>query len=74
MSPVSEANLSLVVNGERQRAPDGCTVEQLITLLGLQEKRIAVAVNRDVVPRSAFPAHSLATGDQIEILEAVGGG
>ncbi|MCH8133071.1 MAG: sulfur carrier protein ThiS, partial [Myxococcales bacterium] len=42
--------------------------------LGLGHKRIAVAVNLDVIPRSSFAVHGLATGDRIEILEAVGGG
>jgi sulfur carrier protein len=35
---------------------------------------VAVAVNRDVVPRSTFATHRLAEGDRVEILEAVGGG
>jgi thiamine biosynthesis protein ThiS len=42
--------------------------------LGLERRRVAVAVNRDVIPRSAFDAQTLASGDQVEILEAVGGG
>jgi sulfur carrier protein len=37
-------------------------------------RRIAVAVNQDVVPRSRFASHPLAPGDRVEILEAVGGG
>ena len=37
-------------------------------------RRIAVAVNRDVVPRSRLASHALAAGDRVEILEAVGGG
>jgi sulfur carrier protein len=37
-------------------------------------RRVAVAVNREVVPRSAFPARRLVPGDRVEILEAVGGG
>jgi len=49
-------------------------VAELIAALGLQTSRIAIAVNRDVVPRSAFATHRLAAGDRIEILEAVGGG
>ena len=42
--------------------------------LTLEPRRVAVAVNRDVVPRSAFAGHQLASGDRVEILEAVGGG
>jgi sulfur carrier protein len=54
--------------------PDGCTVEGLLRRLGVDRRRIAVAVNRDVVPRARFGLHPLGNGDRVEILEAVGGG
>jgi thiamine biosynthesis protein ThiS len=62
------------VNGETRRVPAGSTVENLLEELGLGERRVAVAINRDVVPRSTFARHHLASGDRVEILEAVGGG
>jgi thiamine biosynthesis protein ThiS len=71
---VSDAQLTVTVNGEARTAPSGSTVQVLLASLGLEQKRIAVAVNRDVVPRSTYDAHELAAGDRIEILEAVGGG
>ena len=71
---MSQQELSLVVNGEPRSVPRGCTVEGLVRSLGMERKRIAVAVNRDVVPRSHFPEHRLSPGDRVEILEAVGGG
>jgi sulfur carrier protein len=49
-------------------------VAELLRVLELDARRIAVAVNREVVPRSAFARHALASGDRVEILEAVGGG
>jgi sulfur carrier protein len=64
----------LLVNGESRTVPLGCTVEGLLVHLALDRRRIAVAVNRDVVPRSRFASHPLAAGDRVEILEAVGGG
>ena len=67
-------DLSLLVNGEARTVPEGCTVESLLRRLGFDRGRIAVAVNQDVVPRSCFATHPLATGDRVEILEAVGGG
>ena len=67
-------DLALLVNGESRTVPDGCTVEALLERLGFDRRRIAVAVNRDVVPRSRFATHPLASGDHVEILEAVGGG
>ncbi len=66
--------LELLVNGEPRDVPADCTVEGLIACLGLERRRIAVAVNRDVIPRSYFAAHTLGPGDRVEILEAVGGG
>jgi len=48
--------------------------KQLLDDLGLTARRVAVAVNRDVVPRSTFTTHRLMAGDRVEILEAVGGG
>ncbi len=49
-------------------------MRELLDLLGVGERRVAVAVNRGVVPRSAYDTHPLAGGDRVEILEAVGGG
>jgi len=71
---VSDAKLRLIVNGEPHDVPAGCTIEQLVQSLGLKRGRVAVAVNREVVPRTRFGTHPLAAGDRIEILEAVGGG
>lgn len=52
----------------------GSTLDDLVAALGLDRRRVAVAVNRDVVSRRTFAARRLAAGDRIEILEAVGGG
>ena len=67
-------DIDLLVNGESRVVPAGCTVDGLVELLGLTGRRVAVAINRDVVPRSSFASRRLAPGDRVEILEAVGGG
>ncbi|NQZ99802.1 MAG: sulfur carrier protein ThiS [Myxococcales bacterium] len=68
------ASLHLQVNGEAFEVPSGSTVESLLGRLGMRERRLAVAINRDVVPRSGYSVHELHAGDRVEILEAVGGG
>ena len=65
---------SILVNGEPRSVPAGCTVESLLGLLGVEPRRVAVAVNRDVLPRAQALERQLAAGDRIEILEAVAGG
>jgi thiamine biosynthesis protein ThiS len=64
----------LLVNGDPRTVPSDYTVAKLIDALGLRTGRIAIAVNRNVVPRSAFATQRLAADDRVEILEAVGGG
>jgi len=64
----------IVVNGESRPLPEGGALSALIEALGLTHKRVAVAINREVVPRSTHASCRIAPGDHIEILEAVGGG
>jgi len=72
---VAAANeMTLEVNGEALTAPGPCTIAGLLERLELGGKRVAVAVNGDVIIRSLHAEHALAPGDRIEILEAVGGG
>jgi len=49
-------------------------VADLVEALGLVGRKLAVAVNRDVVPRAQHARLRLSEGDRVEILEAVGGG
>jgi sulfur carrier protein len=72
--PKLSLRVNLHVNGDPHDVPTGCTVAGLIDVLELGDRRVAVAVNRDVVPRSRFATHFLQADDHVEILEAVGGG
>jgi len=71
---VSDSLLSIRVNGEVHTLREEASVADLIELLGLSGRKLAVAVNRDVVPRSQHALRRFAPGDRVEILEAVGGG
>ncbi len=62
------------VNGEEQPVRENCTVLQLLDTLGMRGRRVAVAINRHVVPRSEHSRIVLRANDRVEILEAVGGG
>jgi thiamine biosynthesis protein ThiS len=69
-----ETEDSVIVNGKPVGVARGCTVRQLLSVLEMSDRRVAVAVNRSVVPRSAYETTQIAGGDRVEILEAVGGG
>ena len=45
-----------------------------MTELGLSEKRLAVEVNLDIIPRSEHPSYQLKENDKVEVVHAIGGG
>jgi sulfur carrier protein len=71
---MSQMQQAVVVNGETTSLPPGSTVAELLVRLDLGGRKVAVAINRNVVPRSRYAATTVDAGDRIEILEAVGGG
>ncbi|SEP13884.1 sulfur carrier protein ThiS [Aquisalimonas asiatica] len=66
--------MHIELNGERTNVPEPLTVADLIAHLDLGERRIAVEVNEDVVPRSQFAQTHLQPDDRVEIIHAIGGG
>jgi len=68
------AMLELKINGEIRQFSDPLTVAGLVEQLGYVGKRIAVEKNGEIVPKSQHANTPLCTGDQLEIVVAVGGG
>jgi len=66
--------MQLVINGQSQYFDNVNNVQQLLESLSLQNKRIAIECNGEIIPRSTFPSRILTDGDQLEIIVAVGGG
>lgn len=66
--------MRLTVNGETREAPDKATLADLLALLGIDGRRVAVERNREIAPKSLWPQIVLAEGDQLEIVQFVGGG
>jgi sulfur carrier protein len=65
--------MKIVINGQEQiLAP--ATLAQLVEQLGMKQDRVAVELNRDIVPRAAWAETNLAEGDRLEIVHFVGGG
>ena len=66
--------LEIKINGETRQFAEALTVSGLIDELGYTGKRVAVERNGEIVPKSQHPSTSLLSGDQLEIVVAVGGG
>jgi sulfur carrier protein len=66
--------IELTINGQPQQFETALNVTQLIEHLALQNKRIAIECNGEIIPRSQFSEQQLINGDQLEVVVAVGGG
>jgi sulfur carrier protein len=64
------------LNGEARELADGTTVADAVALFGLAPdvRGVAVAVDREVVPRGAWGATELPDGAAVEVVTAIQGG
>ncbi|MGH8503985.1 MAG: sulfur carrier protein ThiS [Gammaproteobacteria bacterium] len=66
--------MNILLNGEPKTLPTGTTAAQLIEMLQLGDKRLALEINEEILPRSRYGDRAIQCNDRIEIVHAVGGG
>ena len=66
--------MHITLNGEAYPLQDGQSVAELLEVLQLAGKRLAVEVNEAIIPKSRHTTHRLQAGDRVEIVHAIGGG
>jgi len=66
--------MNITINGETRTLEEDLNLQQLISMLGLENKRLAIEVNQEIVPRSEYASHVLINNDKVEIVQAIGGG
>lgn len=64
----------LTINGEKKELPTVATLEALVEQLGMKADRVAVELNREIVPRGEWAQATVKDGDVLEIVHFVGGG
>lgn len=66
--------MQLIINGEAKTFSDVANLMDLVAALALTQKRIAIELDGEIVPRSQFQETILRDGSQLEVVVAVGGG
>jgi len=66
--------MQIVLNGTARECAPAITISTLLADAGYAERRVAVEVNREIVPRSLHDRYALGEGDRVEIVQAIGGG
>jgi thiamine biosynthesis protein ThiS len=68
------AALMIVVNGEQRAFQPGGSVADLLIAIGIENGRVAIERNLQILPRAEWAATKVAAGDRYEIVQFVGGG
>ncbi|MEP6906419.1 MAG: sulfur carrier protein ThiS [Pseudoxanthomonas sp.] len=66
--------MHIQLNGQARQIETDSTLATLLQAEGLAERRIAVEVNGEIIPRGLHAARILQQDDQVEIVHALGGG
>jgi len=66
--------MKIMLNGQEKSFKTPLTVSALLQDMGLGERRVAVEVNREIVPRSLHEGFQLQDNDRVEVVFAIGGG
>lgn len=66
--------MNIVVNGEQRGFEGVGDLAALVVALGLNQRKVAIERNLEIVPRSAYLTTAIAEGDRIEIVHFIGGG
>ena len=66
--------MNITLNGDVRAVPSGLSVDGLLRHLGIEQRKVAVERNLEIVPKSAVQATQIADGDRLEIVAFIGGG
>ena len=66
--------MNITINGEQRTLEDELNLQELISMLELENKRLAIEVNQEIIPRSEHVSYILKQDDKVEIVQAIGGG
>ena len=66
--------MEIELNGTPHPVAENLNVQDLIATLDLANKSLAVAINREVVPRHKWAERMLQPSDRVDIVKAIGGG
>ncbi len=72
--PQSSAMLTIELNGEPYTIEGDARLTTLLEKLEVRPGRVAVEINREVIPKALYDHVTFKPGDRVEIINFVGGG
>ena len=66
--------MTITLNGDTHSIPGPLSVTELLSRLEIDARRVAVELNLAVVKKAAYDSSVITDGDEVEIVNFVGGG
>jgi len=66
--------MQILLNGKAMSVAENTTAAKLVEQMGLNNQRMAMEVNRNILPRSEYENYIIRQNDSVEIVQAIGGG
>jgi len=66
--------MTIIINGDTKEIPHGLNLDGVLEFFSLPSQRVAVELNKTVIPRREWSTTTVAESDRIEVIHFVGGG
>lgn len=66
--------INVTINGDPHRLDSDLNLNELLRKFDIEEDKVAVEHNREIVPKSTFDRVTVSDGDNLEIVHFIGGG
>lgn len=66
--------MTIIINGDIKEIPNSLNLEDVLSFFSLPSQRVAVELNKTVVPRREWDTTTVTENDKIEVIHFVGGG
>ncbi|CAN1597765.1 ThiS Sulfur transfer protein involved in thiamine biosynthesis [Candidatus Pelagibacterales bacterium] len=66
--------IQIILNGKPHNIKEKTNIISLLEALSLSEKKVAIEINEEVLPRDNYAKKILSDKDRVEIVHFIGGG
>ena len=71
---MNNMKISIYINGQKKLVNINYSLLDVLEGLNIQSNFVAIEINKEVIPKSIYSSKKILEGDNIEILQMIGGG
>ena len=66
--------INVTINGDTHSLDSDLNLNELLARFDIEQDKVAIEHNREIVPKSTFDRVTVTDGDNLEIVHFIGGG